>query len=54
MALSDARSLVQQKHVQIMEGPLLASEDAAVAPYLGALRIPTDNLAICGADAADL
>jgi branched-chain amino acid transport system substrate-binding protein len=48
IALSDARSLVQQKHIQIMEGPLLASEDAAVAPYLGALRIPTDNLAICG------
>jgi branched-chain amino acid transport system substrate-binding protein len=49
VALSDARSLVQQKHVQLMMGPLLASEDAAVAPYLGALRIPTDNLAICGA-----
>jgi branched-chain amino acid transport system substrate-binding protein len=48
IALSDAHSLVQQKHIQIMEGPLLASEDAAVAPYLGALHIPTDNLAICG------
>ncbi len=48
IALSDARSLVQQKHIQIMEGPLLASEDAAVAPYLGALHIPTDNLAVCG------
>ena len=48
IALSDARSLVQQKHIQIMEGPLLASEDAAVAPYLGGLHIPTDNLAICG------
>ncbi len=47
-ALSDAHSLVQQKHVQIMEGPLLASEDAAVAPYLGAQRVPLDNLAICG------
>jgi ABC-type branched-subunit amino acid transport system substrate-binding protein len=31
VALSDARSLVQQKHIQLMEGPLLASEDAAVA-----------------------
>jgi branched-chain amino acid transport system substrate-binding protein len=48
IALSDARSLVQQKHVQIMEGPLLASEDAAVAPFLGAQDIPTDNLAVCG------
>jgi branched-chain amino acid transport system substrate-binding protein len=48
IALSDAHSLVQQKHIQIMEGPLLASEDAAVAPYLGAEQIPTDNLAVCG------
>jgi len=32
VALSDARSLVQQKHIQLMMGPLLASEDAAVAP----------------------
>ncbi len=48
IALSDAHSLVQQKHIQIMEGPLLASEDAAVAPYLGAQQIPTDNLAVCG------
>ena len=39
---------MQQKHIQIMEGPLLASEDAAVAPYLGAQQIPTDNLAVCG------
>ena len=49
VALSDARSLVQQKHIQIMEGPLLASEDAAVAPYLGAQHIPLDNLALCSA-----
>jgi branched-chain amino acid transport system substrate-binding protein len=47
VALSDARSLVQQKHVQIMEGPLLASEDAAVASYLGSQHVPLDNLAIC-------
>ncbi len=47
VALSDARSLVQQKHVQIIEGPLLASEDAAVAAYLGAQHVPLDNLAIC-------
>jgi Periplasmic binding protein len=47
VALSDARSLVQQKHIQLMEGPLLASEDAAVAAYLGAQRIPLDNLALC-------
>jgi branched-chain amino acid transport system substrate-binding protein len=47
VALTDARSLVQQKHIQIMEGPLLANEIAAVAPYLGALRVPLDNLTIC-------
>jgi branched-chain amino acid transport system substrate-binding protein len=47
VALSDARSLVQTKHIQLMEGPLLASEDAAVAPYLGAQHIPLDNLALC-------
>src|SRR5215831_10742975 len=43
VALSDAVSLVQQQHVQIMEGPLLANEDAAVAPYLGIERVPLDN-----------
>jgi branched-chain amino acid transport system substrate-binding protein len=47
VALSDARSLVQQKHVQLVEGPLLANEVAAVAPYLGAQRVPLDNLTIC-------
>lgn len=47
VALSDARSLVEQKHIQIMEGPLLANEIAAVAPYLGAQRVPLDNLTIC-------
>jgi branched-chain amino acid transport system substrate-binding protein len=48
IALSDARSLVLQKHIQIMEGPLLASEDAAVAPFLASYKVPTDNLAVCG------
>jgi len=48
IALSDARSLVLQKHIEIMEGPLLASEDAAVAPFLASYDIPTDNLAVCG------
>src|SRR6266487_831667 len=48
VAQSQARSLVLQKHVQIMEGPLLANEDAAVAPFLGTQHIPLDNLALCG------
>src|SRR5271170_4634948 len=48
IALSDARSLVLQKHIQIMEGPLLANEDAAVAPFLASYKVPTDNLAVCG------
>ena len=47
VALSDARSLVQQKHVELVEGPLLANEIAAVAPYLGAQHVPLDNLTIC-------
>jgi branched-chain amino acid transport system substrate-binding protein len=48
VALSQARNLVLQKHIQIMEGPLLANEDAAVAPFLGTRHIPLDNLALCG------
>jgi branched-chain amino acid transport system substrate-binding protein len=47
VALSDAHYLVEQKHINIMEGPLLASQIAPVAAYLGPLGIPLDNLAIC-------
>lgn len=53
VALSDARSLVQQKHIQLMEGPLLASEDAAVAPYLGAQRHRPDRGGARAEDHAD-
>jgi len=49
VALSDARYLVQSKHVNVVEGPLLASQIAPVAKYLGPLGIPLDNLAICSA-----
>jgi branched-chain amino acid transport system substrate-binding protein len=47
VALSDARYLVQSKHVLMVEGPLLASQIAPVATYLGPLGVPLDNLAIC-------
>jgi branched-chain amino acid transport system substrate-binding protein len=49
VALSDARFLVESKHVNVVEGPLLASQIAPVAKYLGPLGVPLDNLAICGA-----
>src|SRR5262249_32769220 len=54
VALSDARSLVEQKHIQLIIGPLVASEGAAVGPHLRPpslppARTPTDNLSICRA-----
>jgi branched-chain amino acid transport system substrate-binding protein len=49
VALSDARYLVQSRHVNMVEGPLLGSQIAPVAKYLGPLGIPLDNLAICAA-----
>jgi branched-chain amino acid transport system substrate-binding protein len=43
-ALSDARQLVSQDHVQAVEGPLLANEIEAVAPYVMSQGIPEDDL----------
>jgi branched-chain amino acid transport system substrate-binding protein len=48
-ALSDARSLVTVDNVVIVEGPLLANEQAAVASYLNALHMPVDDLSECAA-----
>jgi len=48
VALSDARNLVNQDNVSIVEGPLLANEQAAVAAFLDPLKIPTDDLSECG------
>jgi branched-chain amino acid transport system substrate-binding protein len=44
IALSDARELVSQDHVQVMEGPLLANQIEVVAPYVMAAKIPEDDL----------
>lgn len=44
VALSDARELVSQDHVQVMEGPLLANQTEVVAPYVMSNSIPEDDL----------
>lgn len=44
VALSDARELVSQNHVQVMEGPLLANQIEVVAPYVMSSQIPEDDL----------
>jgi branched-chain amino acid transport system substrate-binding protein len=44
VALSDARELVSQDHVQVVEGPLLANQIEAVAPYVMGSGIPEDDL----------
>lgn len=48
-ALTAARELVEQQQIDMLEGPTLANEDAAVAPYVGAKQIPTDDVALCAA-----
>lgn len=47
IALTGARELVDQKHVDMIEGPLLASAVSAVGGYLGPHGVPTDDLAVC-------
>jgi len=44
VSLSDARQLVTSVHVQAIEGPLVSSAIAAVAPYVLARGIPEDDL----------
>jgi branched-chain amino acid transport system substrate-binding protein len=44
VSLSDARQLVTSVHVQVVEGPLVSSAIAAVAPYVLANGIPEDDL----------
>jgi branched-chain amino acid transport system substrate-binding protein len=45
-ALTTARKLVQDGAV-VFEGPLVASEAAAVTPFLGQKKIPVDDLTLC-------
>jgi branched-chain amino acid transport system substrate-binding protein len=54
VALSQARQLVENQGVAIMEGPLASNEIAAVATYLGPRGIPTDDLAMCSSQQLDL
>jgi branched-chain amino acid transport system substrate-binding protein len=44
VALSDARELVSQTHVQVVEGPLLANQIEVVAPYVMSNQVPEDDL----------
>ena len=44
VSLSDARQLVTSDHVQVVEGPLVSSAIAAVAPYVLGQGIPEDDL----------
>jgi branched-chain amino acid transport system substrate-binding protein len=44
IALSDAVQLVTRDHVQVVEGPLVSSEIAVVAPYVLSHGIPEDDL----------
>ncbi|MGH9104037.1 MAG: ABC transporter substrate-binding protein [Acidimicrobiales bacterium] len=50
IAVSDARNLVQQKHINILEGPLLANGIGAVASYVDPLGVPVDDLSLCSAE----
>jgi len=47
VALSDARALVEQDGVDMLEGPIPANAIGAVAGYAGPHGIPTDDIAIC-------
>ena len=44
VSLSMARQLVTSDHVQVMEGPLISSAIAVVAPYVLGKGIPEDDL----------
>ena len=54
VALSQARQLVEAQGVDIVEGPLASNEIGAVAPYLGAHGVPTDDLAMCSSQQLDV
>lgn len=44
VSLSDARQLVTADHVQVVEGPLISSAIAVVAPYVLGQGVPEDDL----------
>ena len=47
VALADAKTMVTVDNIDLLEGPLLASEDAPVASYIEPTGIPTDDLSLC-------
>jgi branched-chain amino acid transport system substrate-binding protein len=47
IALSQARQLIDNQNIDMLEGPLAANEIAAVAAYAGARGVPTDDLSMC-------
>ena len=47
VALSQARALIDNQNIDVLEGPLAANEDAAVTAYAGPKGVPTDDLAMC-------
>lgn len=49
VALSQARELIDNEKIDVLEGPLAANEIAAVAGYAGPKGIPTDDLSMCSA-----
>lgn len=53
IALSQARQLVENQGVDVLEGPLASNEIGAVAPYVGAHGVPTDDLAMCSSQQLD-
>jgi branched-chain amino acid transport system substrate-binding protein len=47
IALSQARQLIDNQGIDMLEGPLAANEIAAVAAYAGPRGVPTDDLSMC-------
>jgi branched-chain amino acid transport system substrate-binding protein len=52
VSLSQARQLVTGQHVQVVEGPLLSSAIAVVAPYVLGQGIPEDDLYLASPEQA--
>ena len=52
VSLSQARQLVTADHVQVIEGPLLSSSIAVVAPYVLGQGIPEDDLYLASPEQA--
>lgn len=49
VALSQARQLIDNQKIDVLQGPLAANEIAAVAAYSGPKGVPTDDLSMCSA-----